>query len=78
MTRGLKGCYVYCTDTETTDYFCNKLGIEGTESGVFFRESDVLAFLSIWVCKHAYLKLLKIDWCDQQGDVFPIFSDCAD
>lgn len=21
MTRGMKGCYVYCTDAETADYF---------------------------------------------------------
>ncbi|QQS38821.1 DUF2075 domain-containing protein [Candidatus Woesebacteria bacterium] len=25
MTRGMKGCYVYCTDTETQEYFRNKL-----------------------------------------------------
>ena len=21
MTRGMKGCYIYCTDPETRDYF---------------------------------------------------------
>ncbi|MCC7004365.1 DUF2075 domain-containing protein, partial [Candidatus Nomurabacteria bacterium] len=25
MTRGMKGCYVYCTDKETADYFKNML-----------------------------------------------------
>lgn len=25
MTRGLKGCYIYCTDKETSDYFKSKL-----------------------------------------------------
>jgi uncharacterized protein len=25
MTRGMKGCYVYCTDNETADYFRSRL-----------------------------------------------------
>lgn len=25
MTRGMKGCYIYCTDTETSDYFRKQL-----------------------------------------------------
>ena len=25
MTRGLKGCYIYCTDKETADYFSEKI-----------------------------------------------------
>lgn len=25
MTRGMKGCYIYCTDTETQEYFKNQL-----------------------------------------------------
>ncbi|QDG57161.1 DUF2075 domain-containing protein [Pseudomonas sp. NIBRBAC000502773] len=25
MTRGMKGCYLYCTDTETAQYFANRL-----------------------------------------------------
>jgi len=25
MTRGLKGCYIYCTDKETRDYFKDRL-----------------------------------------------------
>ena len=25
MTRGMKGCYLYCTDHETSDYFLNAL-----------------------------------------------------
>ena len=27
MTRGMKGCYIYCTDTETADYFRSRLGV---------------------------------------------------
>lgn len=27
MTRGMKGCYVYCTDAETADYFCSALNL---------------------------------------------------
>jgi DUF2075 family protein len=23
MTRGMKGCYIYCTDRETSEYFKN-------------------------------------------------------
>lgn len=26
MTRGMKGCYIYCTDPETQEYFTNRLG----------------------------------------------------
>jgi DUF2075 family protein len=26
MTRGIRGCFVYCTDTETADYFRSRLG----------------------------------------------------
>src|SRR5690606_732393 len=26
MTRGMKGCYVYCTDDETRRYFCDAMG----------------------------------------------------
>ena len=25
MTRGMKGCYIYCTDPETQEYFKNQL-----------------------------------------------------
>jgi DUF2075 family protein len=25
MTRGMKGCYLYCTDQETADYFRHRL-----------------------------------------------------
>ncbi|RYH67215.1 MAG: DUF2075 domain-containing protein, partial [Alcaligenaceae bacterium] len=28
MTRGIRGCYVYCTDAETARYFRSSLGIE--------------------------------------------------
>lgn len=27
MTRGMKGCYIYCTDPETQEYFKNKLAL---------------------------------------------------
>ncbi|MDQ3040589.1 MAG: DUF2075 domain-containing protein, partial [Pseudomonadota bacterium] len=27
MTRGMKGCYVYCTDSETRDYFRTRLTV---------------------------------------------------
>jgi len=26
MTRGQKGCYIYCTDFETAEYFRRKMG----------------------------------------------------
>jgi DUF2075 family protein len=25
MTRGMKGCYVYCTDQETAEYFRDRM-----------------------------------------------------
>ncbi|MCQ9137017.1 DNA/RNA helicase domain-containing protein, partial [Streptomyces hilarionis] len=25
MTRGMKGCYLYCTDQETAQYFTSRL-----------------------------------------------------
>ena len=25
MTRGMKGCYLYCTDPETAQYFASRL-----------------------------------------------------
>jgi hypothetical protein len=25
MSRGMKGCYIYCTDTETANYFRQQL-----------------------------------------------------
>ncbi|MDO8371017.1 MAG: DNA/RNA helicase domain-containing protein [Pseudomonadota bacterium] len=28
MTRGMKGCYIYCTDKETADYFRSRMGIQ--------------------------------------------------
>jgi hypothetical protein len=27
MTRGMKGCYIYCTDQETQEYFKNRLSL---------------------------------------------------
>ncbi len=32
MTRGMKGCYVYCTDTETLGYFRNKLSLDASDA----------------------------------------------
>jgi len=29
MTRGMKGCYVYCTDAETADYFKKRFDVTG-------------------------------------------------
>ena len=28
MTRGMEGCYIYCADSETADYFRNAIGAE--------------------------------------------------
>ena len=27
MTRGMKGCYIYCTDMETREYFKKRIGL---------------------------------------------------
>ena len=32
MTRGMKGCYIYCTDKETADYFRSRMDIQAPES----------------------------------------------
>jgi hypothetical protein len=32
MTRGLRGCYIYCTDPETQEYFKNKINFKNSKS----------------------------------------------
>lgn len=32
MTRGMKGCYVYCTDSETANYFRSRMGVPDVAS----------------------------------------------
>ncbi len=39
MTRGLKGCYLYCTDKETEQYFRSRL-----DSGTEYGQNDALSF----------------------------------
>ena len=34
MTRGMKGCYIYCTDSETADYFKEQMAISSGEPKV--------------------------------------------
>ncbi len=31
MTRGMKGCYIYCTDKETAAYFRSRIGSSASE-----------------------------------------------
>lgn len=33
MTRGMKGCYIFCTDPETQEYFKNRLGNKDKKAG---------------------------------------------
>lgn len=33
MSRGMKGCYIYCTDPETQVYFKNKINIKNKKFG---------------------------------------------
>jgi DUF2075 family protein len=33
MTRGMRGCYVYCTDPEVQEYFRRRAGVSGSGSG---------------------------------------------
>lgn len=40
LTRGMKGCYVYCTDIETQTYFKNRLQIADAQTGVYKNISD--------------------------------------
>jgi hypothetical protein len=42
MTRGMKGCYIYCTDKETADYFRSRMGVQTSASVV-----DVVASASL-------------------------------
>ncbi len=42
MTRGMKGCYIYCTDKETADYFRSRTGIQSRQPVV-----DVVATESV-------------------------------
>jgi len=39
MTRGMKGCYIYCTDPETQEYFKDKLQVNKTKKN-YFDSSD--------------------------------------
>jgi uncharacterized protein len=42
MTRGIKGCYLYCTDEETALYFRNRLGANAKVSSTESRGHEVL------------------------------------
>jgi len=35
MTRGMKGCYIYCTDPETQEYFRNNLKLNAKKSKIY-------------------------------------------
>ncbi len=39
MTRGMKGCYIYCTDPETQEYFRNSLSVN-TKQNVSYSNVD--------------------------------------
>ena len=39
MTRGMKGCYVYCTDLETTEYFRSRISTEARTSAVALQQA---------------------------------------
>ncbi len=40
MTRGMKGCYVYCTDPETQEYFRKQLSLGDKKSIIYDNISD--------------------------------------
>lgn len=40
MTRGMKGCYIYCTDEETQEYFKDKLFFNKNENELYVNKSD--------------------------------------
>jgi uncharacterized protein len=40
MTRGMKGCYVYCTDSETQEYFKDKLKFNVKTDSIYTNISD--------------------------------------
>jgi DUF2075 family protein len=44
MTRGMKGCYVYCTDTETQKYFKERLSLANTENSKYSDIPDGISF----------------------------------
>lgn len=35
MTRGMKGCYIYCTDSETQEYFKKHLNLNAEENHIY-------------------------------------------
>lgn len=35
MTRGMRGCYIYCTDSETQEYFKNKINSEKSTKSIY-------------------------------------------
>ena len=40
MTRGMKGCYIFCTDPETQEYFKNHLELTNNKDNVYSDTSD--------------------------------------
>jgi len=44
MTRGMKGCYIYCTDPETQEYFKNNLKLNVEKNNIY---SDIPSGISI-------------------------------
>ncbi len=46
MTRGMKGCYIYCTDPETQEYFKNQL-FSNTKDNISYKNTSDGASLNI-------------------------------
>jgi len=44
MTRGMKGCYIYCTDSETQEYFKDKLNLKNEKNSLY---GDIPSGISI-------------------------------
>jgi hypothetical protein len=40
MTRGMKGCYIYCTDPETQDYFRDRLTANNKQGPKYLNDND--------------------------------------
>jgi len=46
MSRGMKGCYIYCTDPKTQEYFKNKLKKSSEQSSVYKNIDDGISLIT--------------------------------
>jgi len=46
MSRGMKGCYIYCTDSGTQEYFKKKFNTRSTKDSVYKSIDDGISVVT--------------------------------